>query len=123
MAFASLDLPAAVVADRTAHLGALDRLGVDAGSTGRFLPARLLANLGPQGVEELLPGAVVLPTDEVIPDGALGAKVVRQIVPLTAGAILIQQRVDHLTQIDLTRPASPLGRRKQVPEEAPLLVR
>ena len=43
MAFASLDLLATVVADLTADLGALDRLGVDAGGTGGFFTTGFLA--------------------------------------------------------------------------------
>ena len=76
MPLAALDLLAAVIADRTAHLGAFDRLAIDAGGTGRLLPAFLRANLTPKGIDEFLPRAVMLPSNKVIPNGALGEKVV-----------------------------------------------
>src|SRR5215471_291235 len=122
MALPSLDLLAAVVADRPAHLGALDRLAVNAGGTGGCFPACFLADLLAEPVHDFLPGAVFLPGNEVIPDGTLGCQIVRQIVPLAAGTGLIHQRVDHLTQVHLARSAAGLGRRKQFLDQIPLLV-
>src|SRR6266404_852755 len=123
MTLASLDLLAAVVADRPAHLGALDRLGVDAVGAGACLPACLLADMLAERVQDFLPGAVFLPGNKVIPDGTLGRQIVRQIVPLTAGTGLIHQGVDHLAQVHLARSAARLGRRKQIVDQLPLLVR
>src|SRR5437667_4884237 len=122
MTLPSLDLLAAVVADRSAHLGALDRLGIDTGGTGGGLPAGLRADLRTERVHEVLPGAVLLPGHEVIPDGALGHQIVRQIVPLTAGAGLIHQGVDDLAQVHLARSAAGLGGRKQILDQSPLCV-
>src|SRR5262249_32433163 len=77
----------------------------------------------PQGVEDLLPGAVLPPGDEVIPGGALGLQVVRQHVPLAAGARLVHQGVHHLAEVHLPRPASRLRRGEQVLDQVPLPVR
>src|SRR4051812_39997859 len=109
---ATLDLLAAVVADIPAHFRRLDRLGVDAGGAGCFFSPCGRADLPTQGIEDLLPGAIFLPGNEVIPNGTLGEKVVRQIVPLAAGTSLILDRVDHLAQIHRTRPTAGFARRK-----------
>src|ERR1700682_5835786 len=123
MTLPSLDFLAPIVADRAAHLGALDRLRVDAGGAGGCLSACFLADMLPERVNDVLPGAVFLPGNEVIPDGTLGSQIVGQIVPLTASTGLIHQRVDHLTQVHLARSAARLGRRKQILDQIPLLVR
>src|ERR1700730_5897352 len=111
MTLASLDLLAPVVADAAAHLGALDRLSVDAGDARRLLPTGLRADPAPKGIDDPLPTASAMPGDAAVPDRTLGHKVVRQIVPLAAGSGLIHQRVDHLTQIDRARPSPRLGGR------------
>ena len=76
-----------------------------------------------QGIDEFLPGAIFTPGFEVIPDGALGEQIMGQIVPLDASTILVEQRVDHLPQIDRTRTASGLSGRQQRLDDFPLLVR
>src|SRR5579859_7516257 len=98
MTLATFNLFAAVVARDAAHLGRLDRLAIDASGAGGLLPASGLADASPEGINELLPGAVLVPGDEVIPDGALGGQIVGQVVPLATGACLVEQRVDDLTQ-------------------------
>jgi len=123
MPLAALDLLAAVVAHRPAHLGAFDRLAVDAGGAGRLLTAFLRANLTPESVDEFLPRAVLLPGDEVIPDGAFGEKVVGQIVPLTAGSRLVLDRVDNLAKVHLPRAARCLAGGQDILDQIPLLVR
>src|SRR5450631_1984277 len=123
MPLAALDLLAAVVADRTAHLRAFDGLAVDARGAGRLLTAFLRANLTPQDVDEFLPRAVLLPGDKVIPDGAFGEKVVGQIVPLTAGSSLVLDRVDHFAKIHLPRAARCLASGEEIFDQVPLLVR
>src|SRR2546423_293362 len=120
MALAAVDLLVAVVAALAAHLGRLDALRVDAAGAGGPLPGGLATDLAAQGVEDLLPGAVLLPGDEVVPDGALGQQVVRQVVPLHAGPRLVEQGVDHLTQVNRARPAAVLGGRDQGLDEFPL---
>src|SRR5579883_966876 len=96
MALAPLDLLAPIVADRTAHLRTFDGSGVKAGGAGGFLATGSFPDPAPQRVEDGLPGAVLLPGDEVIPRRALGEEVVGQILPLTARAGLIHQGVDDL---------------------------
>src|SRR2546421_547734 len=123
MTFATFDLFAAVVARDAAHLGRLDRLAVDATGAGGLVSASGLTNGGPEGINDLLPGAVLLPGDEVIPDGTLGGQVVRQVVPLAAGTGLVEQRVDHFAQIHGARPATRLGGRQQGLDQLPLSVR
>src|SRR5437588_12419843 len=123
MALAALDLLTAVVADRTAHLGTFDRLAVDAGSTGRFRATFLRANLTPEPSDEFLPRAVLLPRNKVIPNGALGEKVMGKIVPLAAGSSLILDGVDHFAKVYLPRAAGWLARGEEILDHVPLLVR
>src|ERR1700730_15289727 len=122
MTLAAANLLVAVVPMLPAHLGGLNALGVNAGGAGRFLPRGFATDLAAQGVEDLLPDDVVLPGDEVVPGGALGQQVVRQVVPLHAGPRLVEQRVDHLTQIDLARAAAGFGGQDQRLNEVPLRV-
>src|SRR5260370_6196672 len=122
MTLAAIDLLVAVVATDTAYFGGLHALGVDAGGAGRLFPARLGADLAAQGIKDLLPGAVFLPGDEVIPGRAFGYEIVRQVVPLYAGAALIEQGVDHLAHIDLSASAAMLGGRDQRFNDFPLCV-
>src|SRR5436309_11915974 len=90
MTLAAADLLVAVVAALAAHLGGLDALRVDAAGAGGLLAGGLGADPAAQGVEDRLPGAVLLPGDEVVPHGALGQQVVRQVVPLHAGPRLVE---------------------------------
>ncbi len=64
-----------------------------------------------------------MPAGEVIPGRPLGNEVVGQVVPLAAGARLVEQGVDHLTQVDDARAAARLGRRQQGLDQLPLGVR
>src|SRR5438270_1193780 len=120
MTLAALDLLAPVVADGTADLGTLDGLAVDAGGAGCFLATLSRADLGTQGINDLLPGAVLMPGGEVVVGRTLGHEVMGQVVPLDAGAGLVEQRVDHLTQIDRARTATRFGRRQERFEQRPL---
>src|SRR5579872_5581152 len=120
MALATLDLLAAVIADGAAHLGGLDGLAVDASGAGAILPAGGLASAGPQGIDDLLPSAIALPGGEVVPGGALGHEVVGQVVPLAAGACLVEQGVDDLAQVRGAGAASRLRRRQQGFDQLPL---
>src|SRR5579884_1355602 len=120
MTLAAIDLLVAIVAGGPADLGGLDALGVDAGRTGRFLPSGLGADLAAQGVENPLPGAVLLPGGEVIPDRALGQQIMWQHVPLHPCTVLVEQRVEHLAHVGRARPASMLGRWDQRLQQGPL---
>src|SRR5271166_4460561 len=66
------DLLAPVVALLTTDLGGFDRLAVDVGDLGRRFAPRGHPDLGTQGIDDPLPGAVVAPLGEVVIDGALG---------------------------------------------------
>src|SRR5260221_8416974 len=123
MPFAALDLLAAIVTDVTAQLGAFDRLAVNAGSAGCLLAAFLRANLTSQGIDEFLPGAVLLPGNKIIPGGAFGDQIVGQIVPLAAGSSLIKKRVDNLAQIHRPTAARWLAGGEAILDQVPLFVR
>src|SRR5512147_1211228 len=88
MTLPAADLLAPVVAPRAADFRALDRLAVDVADARRRVAALGHADLLAQGVRDPLPGAVVPPPREVVPDGALGQQVVRQQLPLATGACL-----------------------------------
>src|SRR5438046_2149084 len=120
MALVAVDLLVAVVAVFATHRGGLDALRVDAAGAGGFRAGGLGADLAAQGVEDLLPGAVLLPGDEVIPHGTFGQQVVRQVIPLHAGPRLVEQGVDHLAHSDRARSAAVLGGRDQGLDEFPL---
>src|SRR5215831_14565551 len=120
MTLATSDLLVAVIAARASHFTGLDRLRVDDSGAGSFVSALGFADLAPQGIDQLLPGALLLPGDEVVPDGALGKQIMRQEIPLAARAGLVEQGVDYLAEINLAWPASRLGRRKQRLNHLPL---
>ena len=90
------DLLAPVVAPLAADLGPLDRLAVDAAGARARARRPASPDLPPQGVHDRLPGAVVAPLAEVVVDGALGREVVRQHVPLAAGAVDVEDGVEDL---------------------------
>ena len=77
----------------------------EGGGAAALQDARRLA----RGVEDPLPGAALLPGGEVVEDGGLGQQVVWQHVPLDAGACLVEDGVDDLPHVHLTRPAARLG--------------
>ena len=54
----------------------------------------------------LIQGAVISPFGEVVIDGITRRKIVRQIIPLTAGAELIEDGVDDFTEIHFSGFAS-----------------
>src|SRR5262249_22271593 len=119
---AAADLLAAVVAALAPHLGGLDTLAVDVGHPRRLVPAGLAADLAAEGIDDPLPGAVLLPGLQVVEGGALGGQVVRQHVPLAAGAGLVQQRVDDLAEVHRAGPAAGPGGGQQGLEKGPLVV-
>src|SRR2546421_4430953 len=122
MPLAALDLLVAVVARWATHLAGLDALRIDAGSAGRLGATLLAADLTAQGIHQLLPGTVLLPSDEVVPGGALGDQVMGEIVPLDTRAGLVEQGVDDLAQVHGAGPATALGGRDELLERVPLLV-
>src|ERR1700678_4208407 len=67
-----------------------------------------------------LPGAVLIPAFEVVVGGTLGDEIVRQEVPLATRAVLVEQGIDYLAEIDRTRSPTGLGRRKDGLDQVPL---
>lgn len=57
---------------------------------------------------------------EVVPDGALGEQVVREQLPLAAGAGLVQEGVEHLPHVDRAGPPAGLGGRDEGLDVLPL---
>jgi hypothetical protein len=98
------DVARVVIAPLLSDFGRLDRLAVDAPGAGAGLATVGDPHLLAQGVEDLLPGAVIPPLGEIVVDGALGREVVREHVPLAAAAVLVEDRVEHLPHLDLTGP-------------------
>src|SRR6185312_4093600 len=120
--FATLDLLAGVVAAWTAHFRGLDRLAIDVSDAGRRLPPLALADLRTQSVQESLPGPILLPSIEVVADGALGEQVVREIIPLAAGAGFVEEGIEYLPHIDLAGSSAWFGRRDKGLKGLPLYV-
>ena len=115
------DLLAPVVAPLAADLGPLDRLAVDARGPRLGLMPGGLADLTPQGVHHVLPGAVVAPLGEVVVDGALGREVVRQHVPLAARTVDVEDGVEDLSHVHLPRPSGEIDGDERL-DQGPLVV-
>ena len=76
MSLASLDFLAPVIATiLAAGLGRLEGLTIDATGTGLGVAAFQNPDIATQGVEDAVPGSVLLPGSEVDPDGTLGQQV------------------------------------------------
>jgi hypothetical protein len=119
-------LAAGIPALRTAYLGGLDRLTIDADRARRGLTSRGHARLFASRRDHLAPGAVVTPWGQGVIDGALGEEIMGQHIPLTPTPLEISYRVEDFPPIDLARASSALarlGRREQRFHEGPLLVR
>ncbi len=58
------------------------------------------------------PGAIIVPFAEVAPRRGPSWKLMGQGVPLAAGTIQVQDRIDHFTHVSGTGPSSRLGGRK-----------
>src|SRR5581483_7922006 len=122
VALAATDLLAAIGAHLLAALRGLDRLAVDAGDAGRRLPPSLGAELGAQGIEDLLPGAIPTPPAEVVVDGPPGWEVVGQGAPGAALAGVVEQGVDDLAHVGLAGAAAGPGGGNQGLQDGPLLI-
>ena len=106
MALAAVDLLAAVIATRPAHLGGLDRLAVD-DRGGRLRGAsHLLAHpLAQRGVDRL-PQAAQAPLPEIVEDRLPGREASWQHPPGHAATQEVEDRVEDLVQHDRTRASS-----------------
>ena len=123
MALAAVDLLAAVLADLLSALGRLDRLAVDGGGAGRWLPTGPDADLLTQRIENPLPGAVGVEPLEVVVDGLPGGEVVGQGPPGAALAGAVEQGVDDPTHIGSPGATARPGRRDERLDDCPLSVR
>jgi hypothetical protein len=88
----------------------LDRLAVDHGGAGALLATLLVTHFAAQAVVHLLPGIVLAPTPRVVVDGPLRREVMREEVPLTAGAEHVVDGVEHLAHIGRPLSTAGLGR-------------
>ncbi len=52
-----------------------------------------------------------------------GRKVMRQVTPRATGAIHIENRVEHVAQVDGTRPSAPFRGRYERRDQSPLRIR
>src|SRR5437588_20703 len=123
MAFATVELLAAVRTALLATLGGLDRLTVDGGNVGRRWAAGLDTNLFAQAVEEPLPGAIAGPPLEIVVNGSPRREVVRECPPGSALACMVEQGVDDFAQVGLAWLATPVRAWQQGLDQGPLLVR
>src|SRR5262245_48090123 len=123
MPLTTVHLLVAIIAALPPGLAPLHRLGIDAARTGSGVTPGLLPDRLPQGVEHLLPGAVVAPLAEVVVHRAFKEQVVGQQVPLAAGTVLVKQRIHDLTHLDSTGMAPRFGCRDERLEDLPLVVR
>ncbi len=57
----------------------------------------------------------------MVVDGALGRQVVRQHIPLAAGAVEVEDSVEHLTHVDLPGPADFVDGDQRL-DDGPLLI-
>ena len=80
------------------------------------------ADLAAEQVVDLVERPISSPLVEVAPDGALGWEVHREIPPLAAGTKDVEDRVEDVPDVGLTRPPAE-GRRGDVRlDQGPLLV-
>src|SRR5215207_3842999 len=112
-----------VVPVRGTELGPLDRLTVhDRDRRLGVLPDRL-PNLLPEGVVNLVPGAVRLPRAEVVEHDPVRGQVMRQRSPHAPVPGLVQDRVDHLPAGVPGRPTTRLRPRDVALDQLPLAIR
>jgi len=111
MAFAALDLFARVVTARTAAFRGLDRLAID--DPGRGAGFAILAFAGHLQEKEIdpLPQAIFLPRVEVVLHRSPLGEIARQQTPRTRRSQNVQQSLDNLPQLYLSRSPQLLLRR------------
>src|SRR5205085_6965720 len=113
MAFASVDLLAAIAAALLTALGRLDRLAVNGAGAGSCGASGLGADQRAEGVEQSLPGAVAGPVLEVVVDRLPGREVMGQRPPAASLACVVEQGVDDLAQVGLARAPTPAWTREE----------
>src|SRR6266446_8802016 len=127
MPLATFDFLAPIIpALRASHLGGLDRLTIDTGSTGGRLAPCGHTNPLAQGPDQLRPCPIVTPLGKIVIDGTLGQHIMRQQIPLAATAVQGEQRLQDFPHVDLPRTPSSwvlFGGWDHRSHDGPLLVR
>jgi len=98
-------------------------LAVDDGRSRAGLVTFLVAYRQVEGMMDALQRAVPVPQSEILMGRALRRQVLRQRRPLAAGRQHVEDRVQHLANVDLAPPSAPLGRRDQGRNQRPLAIR
>lgn len=83
--------------------GGLDALGVDDGGRRLGLSAFLYAGQGGEVVIEVGEDSLVAPGGVVEVDGAVAGEVVREVFSRDSGAVEVEDRVEHVAQVDFRR--------------------
>src|SRR3989442_8451083 len=127
MPLAAFDFLAPIIpALRASHRGGLDRLTLDAGSTGGRLAPCGHTNPLAQGPDQRRPCPIVTPLGKIVIDGTLGQHIMRQQIPLAATAVQVEQRMQDFPHVDLPRTPSSwvlFGGWDHRSHDGPLLVR
>src|SRR5436190_6018431 len=122
MSFATSHLFAGIVATNAANFRGFYALAVENRGAGFGLSPLCTTQSLAEFVVNLLPQAPELPLPEQIVNRSPLGKVARQLAPLTACAVHIQNGIDHLPPANSARPADTAGRRQQRFDQLPLLV-
>src|SRR6185295_3786961 len=122
MPLAPFDHLAAVIPSYAAYLGGLDALAVQTTSSRMFVSASLAAHLGPQGVVNALPAAIIAPDAKVMVDALPFRIVLGQHTPLAARNAHVQDRIDHLAHVQAAGPTATLCGGDQIFDTIPLAV-
>ena len=119
MALAALDLFAAIIAARSAHLSGLDRLAVDDRRCRLRIAADRAAVALAQDLGHVLPGAVLAPLGIVVEDGTARWILVRQQPPLSSCPERIEDRINDAPQRVGLPPPGRMAARDQRREQRP----
>ena len=124
MTLLTLDLLARVIAVRidiaAALLGALHALAVDHTRGWAWLALHYLAALQVERVVDCNQRVVIVPTNQIVIQGAFRWQILRNIAPLTPCAQHIHDPVDDLAHIDFAVSAAALGWWDERFDERPL---
>jgi len=123
MPFATAHFLTAIVAPLAATLRSLDRLAVEDGRRRCGLLTGLSTHSSVQGVVNAQPQAVATPTREIGGHGAPRREVVRQLPPLAAGALQVEDGVENTAVIQAASSATFVGFGQQGLNQGPLGIR
>src|SRR5262249_16519501 len=88
-----------------ACFGGLDALAINDRYVWFWLSFECRTHFLTEQIVDVHPGAIVDPLLKIVPNGAFGRKLFGQIAPLTTSAILVEQGIEHLADIDSARAA------------------